>query len=218
MTDWRIWQLIDSAFPTGTFAHSAGLEAAWQQGEVPDAPALGRFVRASVRQAGYAALPLLTAAYRDPDALARLDRLADAFLLNEVANRASRIQGRTLAATAARIWPTPELASLHAGLDGLSAHLAPVSGVVFRRLDVPLVTAQRLTLFATARTVLSAAVRLGISGSYEAQRQQHACEGWLEDIARRCVDLDVADLAQTEPLVDLLQAGHDRLYSRLFQS
>jgi urease accessory protein UreF len=30
--------------------------------------------------------------------------------------------------------------------------------------------------------------------------------------------LSVDDLAQTAPLVDLLQAGHDRLYSRLFQS
>ena len=28
------WQLADSAFPAGGFAHSSGLEAAWQQGEV----------------------------------------------------------------------------------------------------------------------------------------------------------------------------------------
>src|SRR5437764_980339 len=32
--DFTIWQLIDSAFPTGGFAHSSGLEAAWQHGEV----------------------------------------------------------------------------------------------------------------------------------------------------------------------------------------
>ena len=31
---WLLWQLADSAFPTGGFAHSGGLEAAWQNGEV----------------------------------------------------------------------------------------------------------------------------------------------------------------------------------------
>jgi urease accessory protein len=73
-------------------------------------------------------------------------------------------------------------------------------------------------LYGTARGVLSAAVRLGIAGSYEAQRLQHACGPWLDDIARRCEGLSSDDLAQTAPIVDLLQAGHDRLYSRLFQS
>jgi urease accessory protein len=32
--DWLLWQLADSAFPTGGFAHSGGLEAAWQHGEI----------------------------------------------------------------------------------------------------------------------------------------------------------------------------------------
>jgi urease accessory protein len=66
--------------------------------------------------------------------------------------------------------------------------------------------------------VLSAAVRLGIVGSYEAQQMQQACGPWLERVAADCADLRVGDLAQTAPLIDLVQAGHDRLYSRLFQS
>jgi urease accessory protein len=105
MSDWLTWQVVDSAFPTGVFAHSWGLEAAWQHGEVDSADALRAFLDASIRQAGFTTLPLFNAAYQRPDDLEQLDELADAFLLNAVANRASRVQGRTQVANAPRVWP-----------------------------------------------------------------------------------------------------------------
>ena len=218
MSDWLTWQVADSAFPTGVFAHSWGLESAWQHGEIDDVAALRRFLAASVHQAGHATLPLMNAAFDDPGQLESLDDLADAFLLNTVANRASRIQGRTLAATAARVWPSPALEELEARVLATSAHVAPVSGVVFRTLGLTRVSAQRVVLFGTARGVLSAAVRLGIVGSFEAQRLQAECMPWLDRVAGDCAGLGAGDLAQTAPVIDILQAGHDRLYSRLFQS
>ena len=218
MSDWLTWQVVDSAFPTGTFAHSWGLESAWQHGEVDGAPALRAFLDASIQQAGYAALPLVNAAFDAPDELEAFDEIADAFLINAVANRASRVQGRTLAATAARVWSVPALEAIELRVQDGCAHAAPVSGAVFRVLGLTRSSTQRVVLFATARGVLSAAVRLGIVGSYEAQRMQQACAPWLDRVASDCAQLTVSDLAQTAPLVDILQAGHDRLYSRLFQS
>jgi len=218
MSDWLTWQVVDSALPTGAFAHSNGLEAAWQQGEVGDFHALQAFLRDAVQQTGYAALPLVNEAYRAPERLESLDATADVFLVNTVANRASRVQGRTLVATAGRVWPAPALAALQQRAAATCAHLAPLSGVVFRTIGLSLPTVQQVVLYAAARGVLSAAVRLGITGSYEAQRLQSACGPWLDRVAVRCADLCADDLAQTAPLLDLLQAGHDRLYSRLFQS
>ena len=218
MSDWLTWQVVDSAWPTGAFAHSGGLEAAWHQGEVDDVSALQAFLRDAVQQTGHAVLPLVNEAYRHPDQLEALDETADAFLVNTVANRASRVQGRTLVATAGRVWPSDALVALRARAGTTCAHLAPLSGAVFHALDLPLATVQRVVLYGAARGVLSAAVRLGITGSYEAQRLQSACAPWLDRIATRCGDLSVEDLAQTAPILDLLQAGHDRLYSRLFQS
>ena len=218
MADWLTWQVVDSALPTGAFAHSSGLEAAWHQGEVDGLDALQAFLRDAVQQAGYATLPLVNDAYRFPERLEALDALADAFLMNPVANRASRTQGRTLAATAGRVWPSPALAALESRALATCTHVAPVSGAVFRAIGLSLPTAQKIVLYGSARGVLSAAVRLGIAGSYEAQRLQSACAPWLEHTAARCGDLSAADLAQTAPILDLLQAGHDRLYSRLFQS
>lgn len=218
MSDWLTWQIVDSAFPTGGFAHSWGLESAWQHGEVTDLAGLHAFVDASVLQAGYAVLPFVNDAYADASRLERLDAIADAFLTNTVANRASRIQGRTLAATVGRIWPSEDLAALQARAAATHSHLAPLAGACYRLAGLPLEAVQKVMLYGTARGVLSAAVRLGLAGSYEAQRMQHACAPWLDHVAVRCCGLTIDDLAQTAPIVDVLQAGHDRLYSRLFQS
>ena len=48
MNDWLIWQMVDTAFPSGGFAHSAGLEAAVQWGELQPAGRLDLFLRESL--------------------------------------------------------------------------------------------------------------------------------------------------------------------------
>jgi urease accessory protein len=215
---WLAWQVVDSAFPTGAFAHSWGLEAAWQQGEVPNVEALQRFLQASIQQTAYGALPLMAAAYRQPDRWLAIDELTDAFLTNSVANRASRVQGRTLVSTAARVWPSDAMTALTSTMVRGCAHLAPVSGVVFQLIGLPIDTARTAMLFSAARGVLSAAVRLGIVGSYQAQRMQHDAGRDLRGMLERCVALDADEVCQTAPLLDMLHSAHDRLYSRLFQS
>jgi len=208
---WRILQLADSAFPTGGFAHSFGLEAASQAGEVRS---LEAFVREAIWQAGFGGLPLVRAAYLEPAELASFDARADAFLANHVANRASRTQGRAFFSTCARVFPG-EVAPPPAGL---RMHLAPIWGAVFRALSVPLDDAQRLFLWSTARGVLSAAVRLGLAGTHEAQSMLAGFSPLLDEVHAACAPLGLESLAQPAPLADLLQATHDRLYSRLFQS
>ena len=213
-----MWQLADSAFPTGSFAHSAGLEAAWQAGEIADSAAVGWFAHAVLEQTGRGVLPLLNAAHRDPSRFETLDRLADVFLVNRVANRASRVQGRALAATTSRVWPTDATSALAARVDTGLGHYGPVMGAMFAALAVPLDVSQRICLYAASRGVLAAAVRLGVIGSYASQQLQHALGPALAAVAERARDYGEDDLAQTAPVLDVLQAAHDRLYSRLFQS
>ncbi len=214
---WMLLQLADSAFPTGGFAHSAGLEAASQAGEIDSVDGVRRFAREAVWQAGWGALPLVRGAFAGPDALPRLDARADAFLANHVANRASRTQGRAFLQTAARVFPE-RTAQVQARAAGLKLHLAPIWGAAVSALGVPLADAQRLLLWSTARNVLSAAVRLGLVGTHEAQALLAGLGPLLDEVHAACGELEVDALAQPAPLLDLIQGTHDRLYSRLFQS
>src|SRR5215213_3955997 len=66
MDDALVWQLVDSAFPTGAFAHSLGLESAWHHGEIASRDDLRRFVDATILQAASGALSLVNAAHGDP--------------------------------------------------------------------------------------------------------------------------------------------------------
>jgi urease accessory protein len=220
MTDapWTVWQFVDSAFPTGGFAHSWGLEAAWQTGEVAGEEGLRHFLHDSILQAGRGALPLASSAHDSPHRLPQLDTLCDRFLTNPVANRASAVQGRAFMSTCARIWRGDRVQAIASAARPLRVHYAPVFGAVLGALDCSRGLMQQLFLFTATRGVLAAAVRLGIVGSYRAQQLQRESGRDVEYVLRQCGDLGEDDLAQSAPLIDLVQAAHDRLYSRVFQS
>jgi urease accessory protein len=213
--DWLVWQLIDSAFPTGGFAHSSGLEAAWQHGEVRNRDELILFLDASLEQLGHATLPFVTAAFDSPEQLAEFDSLCDAFITNHVANRASRSQGRAFLSAIERVFKS-EIRNPKSEIQ--FAHFPPVFGACLRRLKMSRETTLRMFFFNHLRGVFAAAVRLNIIGPMEAQMLQHKLSPKAEMILHRCESLSLDDLAQTAPLLDLWQGAHDRLYSRLFQS
>lgn len=227
---WLLWQLSDSAFPTGGFAHSAGLEAAWQQGEVKKRGELVSFVEASLHQLGRAALPFVSAAHNEPGRLPEFDPLCEAFTTNHVANRASRAQGKAfltavqrifLAGQASRISPIKtDEANMETGKMPVLQfnHYPCVFGSALKLLDVPQETTNRLFFFNHLRGIMAAAVRLNIIGPMEGQVVQHQLSSTAEDVLKACASLTLDDIAQTSPLLDVWQGTQDRLYSRLFQS
>ncbi len=234
-----LWQLADSSLPTGGFAHSNGLEAARQAGEVRNRADLESWLIASLEQLTGSALPFVNVAHARPDELLSLDGTCEAFTSNHVANRASRAQGRALLSVVRRALlphspnataiatppapgstdPAPATARVAKALpDPPFGHLAPVHGACTAALGLDLETSRRLFVFQHLRSCLAAAVRMNIVGPMEAQGLQTRLIPTAESSADRARGLTLDDLAQSAPVLELLQGTQDRLISRLFQS
>ncbi len=219
-SEWTIWQLIDASFPAGGFAQSGGLEAACKYGAVWDSDSLDAFLKANLVQTARGVLPFVFAVYDQPDHFETVDRRQDAMLTSHVANRASRAQGRGLLSASIASFPEADFTHLDTPcrVDQSPGHLAPVFGGVLQALNQTRSQTAKAFLFITLRGTISAAVRLGLVGPLEGQRLTTRYGQEAEQLAETCRDLVPDDAAQTMPVAELFQAGHDRLYTRLFQS
>ena len=219
-SDRVLWQMCDSAFPAGAFAHSNGLEAVWQCGEVAGADDFVAWAEAALHQAAAGALPVLAAAWSEPDRLGEVDALWDAFLLNHVANRASRAQGRAFLMACEKSFPVEGVRQLAESVRRRrdAGHWAPLFGAACRALELPRRQACELFLFLALRGAVSSAVRLGIVGPLQGQNLQHQLSEPLDGLIDQYIDVPLEMISQVAPLADLLQGSHDRLYSRLFVS
>jgi urease accessory protein len=217
-SDWLLWQLADSAFPSGGFVHSGGLEAAVQLGAVSDATTLERLIQTALVQLRRGVARFTLAAWNAPHDFVAIDQACDLFLNSHISNRSSRAQGQALLATASKVFADVALdgSMAHwaavARRDRFASHLSPVFGLVAQGLGIAADQTNKLFLFTHLRGFCSAAVRLGVVGPMEAQKIQ----------SRLAMESDAPvsnhEAVQISPLLDLMLMNQDRFYSRLFQS
>jgi urease accessory protein len=218
--DLLIWQIADTAFPVGGFAHSGGLESARHAGEVRDPEALRDFIEAAIVQARFGMLPFVKGAHEAIEPVGNLDALCDAFLVNHVANRASRSLGRALLYVAGAAFGDRALESLARDWQqsGSPQHYGVVFGAVSRLLAVPLSRALQLALFIAVRDLVSSAIRLNVLGPLRAQALLFELGTSIAQASDPARVPSPYEAVHTAPVMDLLQNAHDGLYSRLFQS
>ncbi|CAG8487443.1 8835_t:CDS:2 [Paraglomus brasilianum] len=234
--DWLLWQLSDSALPTGGFVASSGLESAIHSGNVHDITSLSNFLSSSIKNYAYSALPFVSDAYIAAESISdehecyehleRLDKLYDACTSNNVTKRASKAQGVAMLTLYSKSFAEEDDQGNNVvskfkkevrkrSVDG---HFPVCFGLVARLVGLTLERTQHLFLFLFARAILSAAVRLNIVGPYYSQRLLTDCQLYVETTLKETNTLRSEDAAQTSPLLDIFQGRHDNLYSRLFNS
>ncbi len=221
-------QLSDSAFPTGTFAHSYGLEQLVRDGILPGPPAVEAYVRSVVR---------LQAGSGDARAVARAARAAadgdlaavctvDAALFASKAAEELRSASTTAGARLLR-----EVTAHPEGVSGLVApFLGEVSAgrtpgthpVAWATVGTALgVDAESLTgaaLFATANVLLQASMRLMPESHRDVQGALHRLRPEIAALAADATATAGLPFAAFHPLQEIASMRHRVAPVRMFAS
>lgn len=222
-------QLSDSAFPSGFYTMSHGLEGFRQQGLVaPDGVAdlLDDLLSAAIGPGDATALARAhdAALVGDWDAVTEIDRLLFASKLNAELRIASTRSGRQLADIAGEAFAgTPGEADIAEWAARVKAKESPgcqpvVTAVCYAASGVPVVEAVASDLFAFAVSFVGAALRLRLTDHRGAQVILRRAQPVIETVTADAVARPVSDIGGFAPVADIMSARHERAEARLFTS
>jgi urease accessory protein len=221
-------QLSDSAFPSGRYTLSYGLEALVQTGHLP-APSersvllalLGDSIRFGAAPSDGLALACAhRAAGADLEVVSEVDERLTAVKLPREAREASTRTGRAVLAAATaliRDGAAHDYARrVEAGRS--DGNHAVVVGLLSARLGVPCPEAVVGELYAFASGWVAAAVRLGLVDHRGAQALLHRVRPVIAEAALGTIGRDVSQISSCTPLLDVMAMRHEEAELRLFAS
>jgi urease accessory protein len=223
MLDPRLLQLCDSAFPSGAFSHSFGLETAVAEGRVRDAAAFAAWLDAYL--SGSAATldgRALVLAVRDPELLPALDAALTASVFAVDVRAATRRLARaTLEAYRAMGIADPGAAAYRAAIEDGRAHghHALACALGYRAIEAHERDAVCAYLSSTAAMLAAVAARVVPLGQRDLGRVLWASRGAIESHADGACAVRILDdlsVAAFDCEIDALR--HDRLDARMFAS
>jgi len=172
----RLLQLTDTAFPTGAFAHSFGLETYVGRGMINTAATLETFIANTLLHAvapsdGVACLAAARAGADWEDLVQRLDHRLTAIKTVSEFREASRTLGTRFLRTATQLFSLPRASSYLAAIDAkhLPGHMSLAYGLICHDLELPLPHALAAWFRHYCASLVSVGVRLIPLGQTEGQ-------------------------------------------------
>ncbi len=216
-----LWQ-GDSAFPSGGFAFSNGLEGVAALGGPLDRAGLSAAMETALRFRWSTTdrVALLHAfAAEDVDRIAVVDRAVEAATLPEAFRSGGRRNGKAFLIAHDRL-ATPGAAELRMAVTSGRAlgHLPVVQGWVWRRCGLDAPAAVAASAYTVAAGLANAAVRLGCLGAIDAQAALRNSLDLIADLAHDGYDPSSLRLSSTTPWLDIAATRHARSGLRLFSN
>jgi urease accessory protein len=214
MLGWyNLLQVVDSSFPTGAHAHSAGLESL----PIADLGALQALLESRIDQSlGRLELVFLRHALATARDLVELDERLNTMLLARETREASGQVGTAFLRAVTDIYHDARLLGY---LEARTPHHQPiVFGAVAAACAVPHQLAAPAYAFQSVRSVLSAAQRLGMLGPRDAQRMLHRLKPAVDAAVRLAERLSLDDAGAFSPLWDIAGMQHEHAPARMFAS
>ncbi|MFE2642725.1 urease accessory protein UreF [Streptomyces nigra] len=227
-----VLQLTDSAFPSGRYTLSYGLETLTQTGRLStptDPVVLSALLSDQLRFAvgpsdgvGLACAHRATATggQVDLEAVIRADERLTAVKLSRESRETSARTGRALLRVATSAFGDLGLREYARQVaDGRApGNHAVVLGVLSACLDVPCPEAVAGELFAFSASWVAAAVRLSVTDHSTGQAVLHNVRPDMTEAALSALDKDVPDIVSCTPLLDVMAMRHEESELRLFAS
>ncbi len=219
-------QAGDSFYPTGSYAHSFGLEGLTQEGVVHDRATLREFLRLSALPAlRQAELPLAAHAWRalgeeDWNRVGELCRLSSALKTSREARTATENIGRQRAELIATLRPHPlaEEFLKRAAAEAWPSSAAIAAALEGRVLGAPLTAVLGGVYYASLAAVLSAAMKLLRLGQNASQSLLTELLQEAPAVIAAAESVPLAEIGWFKPWLDIAAARHEHADSRMFIS
>ena len=214
-------QLTDSFFPTGSFAHSFGLETYVQKGIITDQERFESFLRAILHfgvQNSDATAVTLAHQSSAIDQIIQLDQHLSA-IKHPIETRTGSVQiGKQFLRNANKIIESKLAVDYHRAIQSgtCSGHHSVAYGAITTGIELH--SALLGYLHSYVLNQVSAAVRLIPLGATDGQKTVRSLQPDLLEIAELVKDATMEDLGGFTPALDIQSMQHEQLYHRLFIS